>query len=101
MISVDMMTSGEMQKIIASKARDLRLELNLSQQTLSEKSGVSYGSLKKFEQTGQISLESLLKLSVIFGRIDDFKTLFAPAPSKSALSLDELIKSNKRKRGRK
>ena len=44
MISVNMMTPGEMQKEIASRARDLRLELNLSQQTLSEKSGVSYGS---------------------------------------------------------
>ncbi len=101
MISVDMMTSGEMQKIIASKARDLRLELNLSQQTLSERSGVSYGSLKKFEQTGQISLESLLKLAMILGRIDDFNALFASAHTRSALSLDELIKSNKRKRGRK
>ena len=50
MISVTMMTPSEMQKAIASRARDLRLELNLSQQTLSEKSGGSYGSLKKFEQ---------------------------------------------------
>jgi len=72
MISVNMMTPGEMQKRVASRARDLRLELNLSQQTLSEKSGVSYGSLKKFEQTGQISLESLLKLAVILGCMDDF-----------------------------
>jgi len=67
MISVSMITASEMQKVIASRARDLRLELNLSQQTLSEKSGVSYGSLKKFEQTGQISLESLLKLAVRIG----------------------------------
>jgi len=67
MISVSMITPSEMQKVIASRARDLRLELNLSQQTLSEKSGVSYGSLKKFEQTGQISLESLLKLAVRIG----------------------------------
>jgi transcriptional regulator with XRE-family HTH domain len=101
MISVNMATPQEMQKVIAQQARILRLELNLSQQTLSEKSGVSYGSLKKFEQTGQISLESLLKLALVLGRIDNFKALFAPAPVTAALSLDELMHDDKRKRGRK
>jgi transcriptional regulator with XRE-family HTH domain len=100
MISVNMIGLKEMQKLIAEQARRLRLEHNLSQQTLSERSGVSYGSLKKFEQTGQISMESLLKLAIILGRMDDFKLLFAPAPLASALSLDQLIESGKRKRGR-
>ena len=101
MISINMMTPSEMQKAIASRARDLRLELNLSQQTLSEKSGVSYGSLKKFEQTGQISLESLLKLAVILGRMDDFNAFFVRKNAEKALSLDELLEHGKRKRGRK
>ena len=101
MISVNMMTPSEMQKVIASRVRALRLELNLSQQTLSEKSSVSYGSLKKFEQTGQISLESLLKLAVILGCMDDFKALFVRKSTEKALSLDELIDDGKRKRGRK
>ncbi len=101
MISVNMITAGEMQKAIASRARDLRLELNLSQQTLSKKSGVSYGSLKKFEQTGQISLESLLKLAIVLGCMDDFQLLFALKHPEEALSLDELIENGTRKRGRK
>lgn len=101
MIAINMATPQEMQKAIAQQARELRLELNLSQQTLSEKSGVSYGSLKKFEQTGQISLESLLKIAMALGKMDDFKALFAPAPVTKALSLDELISDGKRKRGRK
>lgn len=101
MISIDMMTTQEMRKGVALKARALRLELNLSQQTLSEKSGVSYGSLKKFEQTGHISLESLLKLALVLGRMDDFKKLFSPIPSSKVLSLDELMIEKQRKRGRK
>lgn len=90
-----------MQKRIASKARDLRLELNLSQQTLSERSGVSYGSLKKFEQTGQISLESLLKLAVVLECMDGFNALFPQKRAEHVLSLDELLENGKRKRGRK
>jgi len=101
MISFNMVTPSEMQKRVASRARDLRLELNFSQQTLSEKSGVSYGSLKKFEQTGQISLESLLKLAVILGCMDDFNSLFVYKSAEKALSLDQLIENGKRKRGRK
>lgn len=101
MISVNMITPREMQRLIASRARNLRLELNLSQQSLSVKSGVSYGSLKKFEQTGQISLESLLKLTLVLGRMDDFKALFEKSSAIAELSLDELIENDKRKRGRK
>ena len=100
-MSVNIMTPTEMQKVIASRARDLRLELNLSQQTLSEKSGVSYGSLKKFEQTGEISLKSLLKLAVILGCMDYFNVLFVRMSAEKVLSLDELIDDGKRKRGRK
>ncbi len=90
-----------MQNIIAKQARTLRLELNLSQQTLSSMSGVSYSSLKKFEQTGQISLNSLLKLAIVLGRINDFKVLFGQISVSQVLSLDELAKDDKRKRGRK
>jgi hypothetical protein len=43
---------------------------------LAYKSGVSLGSIKRFEQTGQISLESQLKLSHLFDRLDDFDLIF-------------------------
>ena len=101
MISTFMMTTGEMQEKIAQSARAKWLNLDLSQKTLSEKSGVSYGVLKKFESTGQISLESLLKLAIVLGSMDDFHSLFAPHKPEEFLSLDELMKDDTRKRGRK
>lgn len=61
MISINMKTPREMAESVAERASQKRLALNLSQQTLAKRSGVSYGTLKKFERTGQISLESLLK----------------------------------------
>jgi len=57
---------------IALKHRSIRKEVGLSQAELAERSGVSLGSLKRFERTGQISLESLLKLAHILNRLDDF-----------------------------
>lgn len=101
MVSIDMITPQEMRKKIAEKEKTKRLSLDLSQQTLSEKSGVSYGVLKKFERTGQISLESLLKLALTLGSMRDFDHVFAPDKPEEALSLDELMHDGKRKRGRK
>lgn len=90
-----------MAREIAKKARDKRLKLNLSQQTLSQKSGVSYGTLKKFEQKGQISLESLLKIAVALGELDTFEYIFAKGDEAYAKSLDDLLDEASRKRGRK
>ena len=91
----------EVAKEIAKKAQEKRLKLNLSQQTLSEKSGVSYGTLKKFEQKGQISLESLLKIALALGEMDKFESLFTEGDDKLPASLDALLDDNPRKRGRK
>ena len=98
---ISMKSPFEMTKVIAKKAQEKRLKLNLSQQTLSEKSGVSYGTLKKFEQTGQISLESLLKISLALGEMNKFDQLFTNTDDKLPASLDDILDDNPRKRGRK
>ena len=43
---------------------------------LSEKSNVSYGSIKRFETSGQISLLSLTRLCVALGCVEEIKNLF-------------------------
>ena len=91
----------DMVREIAKKAQDKRLSLNLSQKTLSEKSGVSYGTLKKFEQKGAISLESLLKIAMALGELDAFEHLFTKGDDALPSSLDELLDDSLRKRGRK
>ncbi len=62
---------------IAQKHKILRKQQGLSQQELAKRSGVSYGSIKRFETSGQISFESLLKLALILNRLDDFDLTFA------------------------
>lgn len=91
----------EMLKEISKKSQEKRLQLNLTQKTLSEKSGVSYGTLKKFEQKGQISLESLLKIALALGEMDAFDHLFEQEDNKLPTSLDNLLFDSHRKRGRK
>lgn len=86
---------------IAERAKARRLASNLSQAGLAQRSGVSLGSLKRFEKTGQISLDSLLKLALVLDALSDFEHLFLSGPEQIK-SLDQLLKENKqRKRGRK
>lgn len=53
-----------------------RKEAQLSREELASRSGVSYGSIRRFESTGEISLGSLLKISQAIGLLDEFNALF-------------------------
>lgn len=94
------MTPNEMALHLAKAAKDKRLAINLSQQSLSDRSGVSYSVIKKFEHTGKISLESLLKLALILGCFKEFLELFKPTSPEKLASLDDIINQKTRKRGR-
>lgn len=69
-------TPKEIGTTMAENLRALRKKDKLSMKALAELSGVSYGSLKRFESTGQISLTSLLKLAIVLDCADDFERLF-------------------------
>lgn len=101
MITFPWMTPNDVAQEIALRCRERRLALNLSQQSLSERSGVSLGVLKKFERTSKISLESLLKLAMILDSLGDFSEVFKPTSSQKFPTLDVLLKQKTRKRGRK
>ena len=59
-------------KELKERVKSRRKSLKLSQKELSTRADVSLGSLKRFEQSGQISLEALLKLSVVLECLEDF-----------------------------
>jgi len=62
----------------AKNVAALRKELSWTQLDLADKSGVSYGSIKRFERSGQISFESLLKIVEALNRLEEFETLLIP-----------------------
>ena len=68
-------TPSEVSKALAERHRILRKQLKMSQEEMAERSGVSLGSLKRFEITGKISLDSLLKLTHLLGRLNEFDNL--------------------------
>ena len=85
-------TAEEMNEKLAQRVRNIRKRKNFSQQELSKRSGVSYGSIKRFETTGRISLLSLTKIAVALGCGNEITDLFTEVPYRS---IEEVINENK------
>ena len=67
------------QSILASLTERVKLrrkELKMSQKLLAQQSGVTYASIRRFENTGEISLISLLKIAKSLNCLEDFNALF-------------------------
>lgn len=62
---------------IANRLREIRKSMKISQAQLANETGVSLGSIRRFEKTGLISLSSLVKISSRLNVIDEIENLFA------------------------
>lgn len=67
---------SDVAKELAQRLKRIRKRRKITQHQLAARSNVSYASLCRFEQTGQISLESFIKLSMELGVIDEIRDLF-------------------------
>ena len=61
---------------LVERFKKRRKEAGLTQKELSERSGVSYGSIRRFESSGDVSLHSLLKISMEICCLENFNVLF-------------------------
>jgi transcriptional regulator with XRE-family HTH domain len=75
---------------ITLRFKSKRKALKLTQKELSKKSGVSLGSIKRFEQSGQIAFEFLLKLALVLKCLEDFEGVCEPKEI-IPMSIEELL----------
>ena len=67
---------GEIAKDIAKQEKGKRKKRKLTQAELSARAGISLASLKRFEQTGEISFVSLIKIAVVLDETEKLDQLF-------------------------
>jgi transcriptional regulator with XRE-family HTH domain len=91
---------AEMGKLLANRAKALRLLKGWTRNTLARRAGVSAASLKRFETTGKASLELVLKVAHALARLDEFSKLFQPPTAQSIEEMEQRAASPVRKRGR-
>jgi len=85
----EMKTPVEIELDLANRIKSIRRVKKISQRELAEKSGVSFGSIRRFEASGNISLLSLVKISIALGKQQEFSSLFL---EKEFASIEEVIK---------
>ena len=98
-LSISFKTIQEVRAGIASRFKARRLAMNLPQRELASRSGVTWGSLKRFEREGLISLDSLLGLALVLDCLEDFDNLASKnRPNQVPQSLDVLLATQKPRR---
>lgn len=85
-------TAEELNQKLAERVRNIRRRRSISQQKLADMSGVSYGSIKRFEQTGQISLLALTRIAMALDIAGELRNLFTEVPYRD---IQEVINENK------
>ena len=73
-------TAEELDLKLAQRVRNIRKRRSISQEKLASMSGVSYGSVKRFESTGQISLLSRTKIAMALDIADELRNVFSQVP---------------------
>ena len=73
-------TAEELDQKLAKRLCQIRKRRKISQQKLADMSGVSYGSIKRFETTGMISLLSLTKIAMALDMADELRDIFTSVP---------------------
>jgi len=91
---------AETSQLLAQRLKAIRLGNGLKRSTLAERSGVSSRSLQRFEDTGQISLKSLLRLVFALGKLEEFAALLAAPEASSVRELEAREARPVPKRGR-
>lgn len=77
---------------LAKREKKRRKSMKITQKDMAQRTGVSLGSIKRFEQTGEISLHSLLKIAFVLDCLDDFDHLFE---RKFYRSVEEVLNERK------
>lgn len=80
MINLYQKTWNEINNGIAERIVQLRKRKKITQKEIARRSGVSLGSVKRFEHSGEISLQSLTKIAIALGVDGELDTLFSEVP---------------------
>lgn len=96
MLSINFKPPEQILSELGHRAKQARLGLNLSRQSLAERSGVPASTIKRFETSGLIGSASLVDILFALDRLDELGQLFGAVDVPTIAQLDQA----QRKRGR-
>jgi transcriptional regulator with XRE-family HTH domain len=97
MLPLKLISPFDIKEGLRTRARQRRLDANLTQEGLANRANVSFGTLKHFEKTGDASIETLIAIAFALNAEGEFDGLFPPRPYRT---IDDVIEKPQRQRGR-
>ena len=97
---IHLQSPPEVAASIAERAKEKRLRLNITQKELAKRSGVSLGSIKRFEQTAEIPLKHLIRIAFALYSTEDLNQLFKESPYRTTEDVIRSHQKNTRQRAR-
>lgn len=98
MFAFNMTSPAEVIRGLSERTKRRRIDIGLTQRELASRAGISFGSLRLFEESGKISLEALVKVAFVLEAETEFDGLFPPRPPKT---IDDVVDRPVRQRVRK
>ena len=89
MMEFTLKTPQETSRDLADRLKKLRLLKKWKRSTLAKRSGVTESSLRRFEQSGKVSMDNFVKLVHALGRLGELNTLLMPPKAQSIDNLEE------------
>lgn len=89
----------EILRTLGQRLRAQRLAQDLSQQTLAQMAGLSLGAIRKLEQSGQSSLETLVRVIQTLGLSAELESLFV-LKRQSIAQMEQANAAQQRQRAR-
>ncbi len=80
-IAFKLMSAREVSRELGQRLRRVRLSQNMRQNELARRAGVSRLTVVHFEKTGQVSLNSFLRLVLSLGKLAELSALFLSVPT--------------------
>ena len=90
-------TPAQLMMGVAERAAKRRKALELTQAQLAQRADVSLGSLRRFEQTGRIAFESLVRICIALDCEDELDALFSKRAYTSIQEVIDAQESTKRR----
>lgn len=88
MLPINLQSPDDIERELGDRLRQLRVQQELRQGDLAERAGVDVKALRRFEQSGQGSVSTLVRICFALGVQNQLAALFPPPP---AASLHELL----------
>lgn len=74
------LTDTEIHKQIGKKIKEWRLQINMSQKRLAKDAGLSLITVQQLEYGNRVTLETLIRVLRILGRLDELTPFFKEEP---------------------